>query len=33
VLLATKELPRLFGGAVRVNVVWSHTAYKFVAKA
>jgi hypothetical protein len=33
VLLATKELPRLFGGAVKVNVVWSHSAYKFVARA
>jgi hypothetical protein len=32
VLLATKELPRLFGDAVKVNVAWSHTAYKFVAK-
>jgi hypothetical protein len=33
VLLATKELPRLFGGAVKINVVWSDAAYKFVARA
>jgi hypothetical protein len=32
VLLATKELPQLFGDAVKVNVVWSDKAYKFVAK-
>jgi hypothetical protein len=33
VLLATRELPRLFGDVVKVNVVWSHAACKFVAKA
>jgi hypothetical protein len=33
VLLATQELPRLFGDAVKVNVVWSDAAYKFVARA
>lgn len=32
VLLATQELPRLFGAAVKVNVVWSDAAYKFVAR-
>jgi hypothetical protein len=33
VLQATKELPRLFGDAVKVNVVWSHSACHFVGKA
>jgi hypothetical protein len=32
VLLATKELPRLFGGAVKINVVWSHSACAYVGK-
>jgi hypothetical protein len=33
VLLATKELPRLFGAVVKSNVVWSHSACHFVGKA
>jgi hypothetical protein len=32
VLLATKELPRLFGAVVKNNVVWSHSACHFVGK-
>jgi hypothetical protein len=32
VLAATQELPRLFGEAAHINVVWSHSACNYVGK-
>jgi hypothetical protein len=33
VLVAAEEFPRLFGAAVKVNIVWSHSSCAFVGKS